>query len=278
MLDFKKLLLPLDLEEPSLPVAHQAAALARHFHSEIVILHAIRRLSYLGLHWDALAENLKQAEEKADALLAPELAGLATRHVVLKGDPARMIAETASDENAGMIVVGPHATSEMAGRLMGSVTERLLSIAKSPIWSCSHLEKGAPVLPLHNVMCAVDFTPHDRETVRWASAMAAEFKARLTLAHVTAGVEIYGPGGYHELPELKLALGSAATRSMQKLMDETAVKAEIFIGNGNVAGVLNHAAKQNGADLLVIGRRASGMLGGHCYAIICKSTIPVLAV
>jgi nucleotide-binding universal stress UspA family protein len=279
MLDLRKLLLPLDLEEPSLAAIHQAAVLARHCHSEIVILHAIRPLSYLGLHANALAENVKQAEQKIDAALATELAGIATRHIVLKGDPARLIVETALKENVGAIVVGPHAHSGLAGRLIGSVTEKILSAAESPIWSCAHRENGALTLPLRNVICGIDFTFHDGNTVRWAAAVAAEFGARLTLAHVTPGVEIYGPGGHHEIPELKQALVSAATRRMHKLLEETHIQAEMFIGSGDVAQVLNQAAQQNGAELLVIGRRASpGLLGGHCYTIICKSNIPVLAV
>src|ERR1019366_8468343 len=48
MLNIKKILLPLDLEETVLPVVviRQAAALAHHFHSEILVLHVIRTLSY----------------------------------------------------------------------------------------------------------------------------------------------------------------------------------------------------------------------------------------
>jgi hypothetical protein len=48
MLDFRKLLLPLDLEEPSLAAIRQAAVLTRHFHSEVVILHTFRPFSAFG--------------------------------------------------------------------------------------------------------------------------------------------------------------------------------------------------------------------------------------
>jgi hypothetical protein len=39
MLNIKKILLPVDFPNTSLPVVHQAATLAHHFHSEIVMLH-----------------------------------------------------------------------------------------------------------------------------------------------------------------------------------------------------------------------------------------------
>jgi nucleotide-binding universal stress UspA family protein len=287
MLDFRKLLLPLDLEEPSLPAIRQAAVLQRHFHSEVVILHTIRPFSALGLRKEEFAEMLKREEQRVDAMLAPELDGITVRRVVLKGDPAAAIVETARLEKAGAIVVGPHAYTGLAGRLMGSVTESILSAAECPIWSCGSRngnvdEPGgiaAPNLPQHHVMCGVDLTPRDRDTVRWAADAAAEFGARLTLAHVTPGVEIYGPGGYHDIPELKEDLMAAAARRMQQLLEETGVTAATHIGSGDVAKVLNEIVQQNGAELLVIGRHpARGMLGGHSYSIVSRSIVPVLAV
>jgi nucleotide-binding universal stress UspA family protein len=279
MVDFQKLLLPLDLDEPSMPAAHQAAQLARHFDSQVLILHVVRPLSHFSIHKHELAEAIEHAEERLDGMLVPEFAGVAARRLVLKGDPATAIIETALQENVNAIVVGPHTHSALAGRLLGSVTEKLVASAKCPIWSCANVEKSAPVLPLHNVMCAVDFTGHDRENVRWAAALAAEFQAHLTLAHITPSVEIYGPGGLHEIPDFKQAVVSAATGHIHKVIAETGVNAETYIGSGDVAKMLNVAAQETAADLLVIGRRAPpGLLGGHCYSIISKSHIPVLAV
>lgn len=279
MVDFRKLLLPLDLDEPSMPAAHQAAQLARHFHSEVVILHVIRPFSHFSIHKNEQMEAIVEAEKKLDSMLVPEFAGIATRRLVLKGDPAHIIVETAQQEQAGAIVLGPHAHSALAGRLLGAVAERMLALAHCPIWSCANVEKSMPALPLHNVMCAVDFTGRDLVIVRWAAALAAEFDARVTLAHITPSVEIYGPGGLHEIPDFKQAVISAAMRNINNLIEETGVKAETHIGSGDVAKMLNVAAQETATDLLVIGRRAPpGLLGGHCYSIISKSQVPVLAV
>jgi len=287
MLNFKKLLLPLDLEEPSLAAIQQAGVLARHFSSEVVILHTIRRFSDLGLSKQEFAEMLKREEDAVDAMLTPELAGVHTRRVVLKGDPAKAIVETARQEDTGAIVVGPHAYTGLAGRLMGSVTEGILSAAECPIWACgqravqlgAEAETVVPELPRHLVICGVDLTERDRDTLPWAAEMAAAFGARLTLAHVTPGVEIYGPGGFHDIPELKESLFGAAERRMQKLIEETGVTARTHIASGDVAHGLNDIARQSGAELLVIGRHpARGMLGGHSYSIVSRSIVPVLAV
>ena len=67
---------------------------------------------------------------------------------------------------------------------------------------------------IRNVLCAVDFNPHDHKTVSWAAQMAAEFGARLTLAHVTAGVEFWGPGGNYVNPRWKRKLCSDASQQI----------------------------------------------------------------
>jgi len=57
------------------------------------------------------------------------------------------------------------------------------------------------------------------------------------------------------------------------------IKADIFIGSGDVPKVLNQAAKQTKADLLVTECYPyGGNLRIHGYAIICAVPIPVLSV
>jgi nucleotide-binding universal stress UspA family protein len=284
MLTVSKILLPLDLEEPSLPPVHQAAGLARHFHSEVLILHVVRPLSYLGLgeigHRDLLTQGVKQAEAKLDSALLPELAGIPLKRVVAKGDPARLIPQIAQEEKAELIVMGTHGLGALAGALLGSVAAKVLDGAHCPVWTVARMRKPpASDLAIRHVLCALDFSAHDPATARGAAGLADTFGAQLTLAHVTPSVENYGPGGSYELPEFKEALVSSATRQLTKLRDETHIKAEFFIGSGSISKVLHKAAEETAADVLVIGRRASiNRLGADNYAIIRDSPVPVLSV
>ena len=284
MLTITKILLPVDLEQPSLPPVHQAAALARQFHSEVLILHVVRLFSYLGLHEighrDLLTESVKQAEAKLDTVLLPELAGLPVKRMVAKGDPGRLIPQIAQDEKAELIVMGTHGLGALAGALMGSTAAKVLDGAHCPVWTVARMQKTqTPDLAIRHVLCAVDFSAHDPATARGAAALADAFGARLTLAHVTPSVENYGPGGSYELPDFKEALVSSATRQLTKLRDETSIRAEFFIGSGSISKVLHKAIEELAADALVIGRRASiNRLGANNYAIIRDSPVPVLSV
>lgn len=286
-----KILFPVDFSNTTPALVHQAAFLARHFHSEIILLHVVTPLTYpagilesgheLTVR-DLHAEIVKRAQTDLDQWLRPELDGIAVTRLLLRGDPAREIAQTARHEKVDLIVMPTHGHGAFYRFLLGSVTAKVLHDSECPVWIGAHLEEELPrKFAIHNVLCAVDLSPHSRNTVSRAAQMAAEFGARLTLVHITAGVEIYGPGGSHVLPEWKEALVGYATKEIAKLQQEVGTKAEVIIDSGDVRKLLNHAAEQSKSDLLVIGRMPSGgHLGanGDGYAIFRDSHIPVLSV
>jgi nucleotide-binding universal stress UspA family protein len=132
---------------------------------------------------------------------------------------------------------------------------------------------------IRNVLCAVDLGPRSDKAVSWAAQLATEFRARLNLADVTAGVELWGPGGWCVDRKWKESLVSDASQRIAKLEHDTGIKADLFIGSGAVSKVLSQAAKQTNADLLVTDCYPYGVnLRTHGYGIICAVPIPVLSV
>jgi nucleotide-binding universal stress UspA family protein len=72
-----------------------------------------------------------------------------------------------------------------------------------------------------------------------------------------------------------------ATKEIAKLQQDVGMKTEVIIDSGNVPELLNRAAAQTKADVLVIGYHPlRGHLGdnGNGYGIIRESHIPVLSV
>jgi nucleotide-binding universal stress UspA family protein len=288
MLNIRKILLPVDIPIASLDVIHQAATLARHFHSEIVMLHVVTAESLATdvpedsrklANWDLLAEIIKEAKKRQDPSLGPELDGLTIQCMTVKGDAAQAIVQTAQDKKADLIMM-PSYGFTFYEFLMGSVTAKVLHETECPVWTGAHVE-GSPVqeLAIRNVLCAVEFGPRADITVSWGAQMAAEFGAHLTLANVTASVEFWGPGGSYVNQEWKEALVGDASQEMAKLQQDTGIKADVFIGSGDVPKALSQAAKQTKADLLVTGCYPyGGHLGTHGYGVICALPVPVLSV
>src|SRR5580704_19174014 len=288
MLNIEKILLPVDFPHTSLGVVHQAATLAHHFHSEIVMLHvATVRSHAAGVPegdaeiggWDMLAEIIAEAEKNLDQSLSRELDGLAIRRVLAEGDPAQAILQTAQVEKADLIMMPSHGYT-FDQFLLGSATAKVLYGTDCPVWTGAHVEES-PVreFAIRSVLCAVDLGPRSHKVVSWAAQMAAEFGARLALAHVTTSVERWGPGGTHVNPKFKEALVGDASQHLAELQRDTGIQADVFIGSGDVPQVLSQFAKQTKADLLVTECYPyGGNLRIHGYAIICAVPIPVLNV
>ena len=112
-----RILLPLDFSNAWLRVIHQAAFLARDFHSKIILPHVVAPLSYPAgvlesgdqlTGRDLHAEIVKRSQRELDQSLRPEPAGIVVKRLLLRGDPSREIAQTARDEKVDLIVMSTH--------------------------------------------------------------------------------------------------------------------------------------------------------------------------
>jgi nucleotide-binding universal stress UspA family protein len=290
-LTIQKILVPVVFVNTSRHVVHQAAWLARRFHAELILLHVVTPLSYPAgvlesgheiTARDLHAHIVQRAQKDLDQALGPELDGISVARVLLKGDPAHEIVKTARERNVDLIEMSTHGYSVFYRFLLGSVTAKVLHESDCPVWTDAHLEETpAREFSIRRVLCSVDLTPHSPHTVSLAAEMAASVNATLTLVHITAGVEFYGPGGSHVEPVWKERIVGAASEEIAKLQQNLGTNAEVIIDSGNVPELLSRAAEQTKADVLVIGHRAGrSHLGdnGNGYGIIRESRIPVLSV
>jgi nucleotide-binding universal stress UspA family protein len=229
--------------------------------------------------WDLLAAIIRQAQNQQDPSLGPELEGLTIQCKLVNGDVAVAIVQTAQGEKADLIMMPSHSFT-FYQFLLGSVTAKVLHGTECPVWTGAHVEGGpGQEFAIRNVLCAVEFGPRADITVSWAAQMAAEFGACLTLANVTASVELWGPGGSYVDQKWKEELVGNASEQMARVQQDTGVKGDVIIGSGDVPTVLTQIAKQTEADLLVNGCYPyGGHLRTHGYGIICAVPIPVLSV
>jgi nucleotide-binding universal stress UspA family protein len=222
----------------------------------------------------------QRAREDLNQALRPELDGIAVTRVLLRGDSASEIVKTARDQNVGLIVMSTRGEGTFYRFLLGSVTAKVLHEIQCPVWTGAHLEEVPQrEFSIRHVLCSVDLSPHSHHTASLAAEMAAAVNAKLTLVHITA--EFYGPGGSHVDPVLKEKTVGFAAEEIAKLQNAVGTHAEVIIDSGNVLELLNQAAEQTEADVLVIGHiPGRSHLGdnGNGYGIIRESHIPVLSV
>lgn len=132
----KTIVLALDGSEGSARATPVAVSMAKEQHARLVVAHVDERIVAKGdmpslrADEEELYEGIQSDVEK---IASDGIDASAERRSVVMGGPAQAIAEIADENDADMIVVGTRGRSQVSGLLLGSVTTRLLHIAKRPV-------------------------------------------------------------------------------------------------------------------------------------------------
>jgi nucleotide-binding universal stress UspA family protein len=235
-----------------------------------------------GTYVDTWPERLAEANARLDGFLADEFRGISVKRVVLDGDPAVMIVQTAHSEGADLIVMPTHGYGPFRRFILGSVTAKVLHDADCPVFTGVHLEEGPrePASLFRSILCAVDLGPQSQRVLAWAAGLAGELNAHLHVVHALPEAQA---GGAEYLDQgWRINLERSARETVAKLLGDSGTPAKIVLDSGDVSKVVRNAAATVEADLVVIGRHAdSGILGRlrtHSYAIIRESPCPVISV
>lgn len=284
-----KIVAPVDFSERSTAAVRYAALLARHFGSELTLLHVFAppQLEFGDAAGpDSMLSELyrnraREAAQDLDQFLVQELAGLTVRRLVLEGDAAHRIVEYSHQEHASLIVMATHGYGPFRRFILGSNTAKVLHDADCPVWTGAHLEHAPPPAAhgLRHIVCAVDLGPQSRKTLEWAIGLQTEFAAELTLLHATAPIS--------DDPEAMAAEWLARMRQnaeleLTTLRQDMRANATVAVECGEPAHVISAVASRIHADLVVIARGSAagvyGRLRTNAYAIIRQSPCPVASV
>jgi nucleotide-binding universal stress UspA family protein len=261
MIEFKRILFPVDFSAQSRAVAPSVKAMARHFGSEVTVLH---------VGGDAHAE--------LDRFVEQELAGVPAIRELAEGDAAQQIVDYAHGHRTDLIMIPTHGHGPFRALLLGSVTVQVLDDSDCPVWTSVHAtvhpEVHAEDAPPHSperwksMLCAVDTDGEDVALVQWASAFAAEQKMELRLVHAVAGAD--GMWTEERDPSMYEFLFDAARERLADLQAKAGTNLEVRLIAGAVGSAVHKAALERDANLLVMGRGA--------YSIIREAPCPVISV
>ena len=288
----KTILFPVDFSPISASAAKYVAALACRFQAELTVLHvAPGHVPYnerndtclpptyaLEVAWNET--RLKDAKDAMAEFVSNHLRGIPATQSVLSGDAAKIIVEHAH-KATDLIAMGTHGFGGFRRMLLGSITAKVLHDARCPVFTIAHAESTPVTLPpLRTIVCAVDYGAHSEAVVRWADEFARSVGAQLVVSHVLPMIPM-GQWGYCD-ENISMAMQNDAEDKAQRLLESTGVDAKMVVESGPLVRTLSAIAKNEHADLLVIGRHhESGILGrlrDAAYAIIRESPCPVVSV
>jgi nucleotide-binding universal stress UspA family protein len=291
-----RILCPVDFSDTSKHAIDLAVVVARWYTSHITALHVLTPMSLAASGFTTAAEE-KREFDRLRQLTAEELAaatadGITVDVVVDVGQPAASIVDRAAKLSAGLIVMGTHGAGGFQHLLLGSVTEKVLRRAGSPVLTVPPRAHAHWHLPFRHLLCAVDFSEASLDAVRSALSLSEESRASLTLLHVLEWPWEEPPEpSIEELPrEQGLALAefrryseASAKKRLESLIPETnrgsRIRSTLRSGKPYVQ-ILDVAAEER-ADLIVIGVHGRNpvdltLFGSTTNQIVRQATCPVL--
>jgi nucleotide-binding universal stress UspA family protein len=287
MIEIGRILFPVDFSARCRAIVPFVKAMAEKTGSRVTLLYAIyvpsgfyavERAYPITLDTDAMTADARN--ELFRFYGAPESDVDAVAGI---GDPAMFITDYARENKVGLIMMATHGYGRFRGLLLGSVAAKVLHDAECPVWTAVHTED--PAISSHagcnNILCALDLRNREGclELLRHAVDFASLCNATVRLVHAVPDA-LPGPDAmigadYRDL------LMQAAREEIDKLQAEAGTRFEVCLGAMPVGQWVCTVARNQAADLVIIGRgrlhAKLGRLRTQAYSIIRESPCPVLS-
>jgi nucleotide-binding universal stress UspA family protein len=289
-----------DLSHLSLHAVSHASAISRSLGAELTVVYVCPDDLPLGSEFGYLAPASLRPQERAElegklkAFVEPVArAGVRVHSLVLEGNPSREVTELARELRADLLVLGLHPDSGLKRFLLGSMSEELLSHAPCPVLTVRH--GIGPALaanaPFRRILCATDLRGTGSEPIAYALSLAEAFSSELLLLHVLERVPEFEPGSAlqfsaAEIQAFRQGLAEEARERLDTLLPESArgrVVVRELVKAGRAHELILRMAREEGADLVVLGARAHGALermlfGSTSRRVVREAPCPVLVV
>ncbi len=266
----KKILVPLDLSEASVPAWQQAQLLGREFGAKVEGIY-VQPWIYSGLK-AGMPSSTATARASAEALeeLRTKL-GLSADVGVVPGEVEETILSWGKDLGFDLIVMGTHGRTGLQRAIQGSIAETVVYHSVIPVL----VVRGKPGT-FKNVLAPVNFEPYALTGLQAAAYAAQAFKARLTAFHVLDAALDADPAA---IKEAKSRLAAALSRLTPHV--RRACKPSMRLGFGKTDEQI--VAASSDADLVVMAAHHRGflndtILGTTVERVIRHSTKPILAI
>jgi nucleotide-binding universal stress UspA family protein len=143
----ERILVPVDGSAPAMRAIEHAALLASRFGSEIILLHVrtrlgsaqiptelseLARIEHIEASEGAILQRAQEAILESAAVHAAAKGAQRVRMISDVGPIADVIADRATSEGVDLIVLGQRGLGSLTGVLLGSVSQKVIHLAKCP--------------------------------------------------------------------------------------------------------------------------------------------------
>jgi nucleotide-binding universal stress UspA family protein len=278
----RRILFPFDFSAQGVQVAPFVRALASQFRASVTLLSVVPiNLAVLPIAMEEdVADWTRALQSRLNHALGAELGDVPVKRIAVAGEPSGRITEFAHNENVDLIMMPTHGLGLFRSLLVGSTTSKVLHDARCPVWTAAHVEQqrngGVP----RRILCAVDGGPESGALLKWADDFSGRMGATLTVLHVVGPMPDWP--SFEPEGALQEQMRQAAHEKILSLQASAGVRVPLHVAVGEIAPTVAEEARQQAADLILIGRGSLqaplGRLRTHAYGIIQRSPCAVLSI
>jgi nucleotide-binding universal stress UspA family protein len=285
MSTIKHILFPYDFSHHAAQVVPVVRAYAEKLGARLTLMSVVPPVwtpapAGMGLHADDIKHQVAELKEHLDQALVAELSGLTVDRVADAGEPAFRITEFAEHHAVDLIIMPTHGLDSLRSVLGGSATAKVLHDAHAPVWTAAHLENPSASRLPRTIVCAVDGRGQTTTILRWADNFRRSVGASMKLLHVVGPISDW-PSLQSE-QALQDQVRNEARQAIESLRAAVGIDAPLTVAVGEVVKTVAEEVRQDGADLVIIGRgqlpSPFGRLRTHAYGIIQASPCPVVSI
>lgn len=282
------ILCPIDYAETSIKVYACAQSLAAHYKADLFLLHVL--YSYPAFYID---QAYRETARKAQANALRKLKEFAKRQthgkaqpqcIVKEGIPTDAILSAAELQGVDLIVMGSHGLRGVDRLILGSVLEKVLRKARSPVLvvrrTAHDLDapgKSVDAFHLRKILVCTDFSGHAHRAFEYGLSFAEEYNAELTVLHVLEHVS--------RPSELRTARAKLTKQYIDSVRREgrNPPPVKFLVRAGKPYHQIINLASESQSDLVVMGVRGrsslnSAIFGSATHRVIQLGPCPVLAI
>lgn len=279
----QKILFPVDFSPSCTSMAAYVKRAAAIFGAKVAIIHVCDLSSHNGFELyarpanDIAKEHWNLARHKIEFFLTTEFPTAISPRLLLPGDAANVIAETAKSNKFDLIMMPTHA-GRFRRMFLGSTTAKVLNASDCPVLTAQHAAAIAPrPLEHRKWVCALGLSSDSERMLRYATEAALAAGADLSLIHVNEASKVQSKTRRPAEGERKALLKIA------ELQSRVGSEASVSIAVGPVKETLLAQVQEIDADVLVIGRSHRGALEHFedpdlTYSLVRDSPCPVVSV
>ncbi|WP_266075703.1 universal stress protein [Haladaptatus caseinilyticus] len=281
---FDRILIPIDGSDCAERAAKYGLELGKTYGAAVAVLHVLEQSRFRRLDSDTQAERSERGSELVAEVetLADEV-GVSIDSSMAEGKPHEIIDEHVAESDTDLVVMGRRGRSSMRGKLLGSVTDRVLRTVDVPVFTVPEGDISSETgTTYERILLPTDGSTNAEGAARYGADIANRYDSTV---HVFNAVDVQREGGLfsaggvsEEFIERLEEQGTSAVERLARRIRETDSDIDLdltVVRDAPTVGIRDYVTDEH-IDLVVMASHGEANLSGQLLGSVTDSVLGVV--